>query len=71
MAEQPTAAQVIEGMLSDGAKGAGAALISALFHYTMAWWVHQGVSTLRHRRRQSAPATSHRHDEPGARPTDI
>ncbi len=54
-AAEPTATQAIEGMLSDGSKGAGAALAGALFLYTAAWWVHRGVLWLR-RRRRSMPA---------------
>lgn len=39
--------QVVEGVLSDGAKGAGAALISALLLFTAAWWIRRGVVTVR------------------------
>lgn len=56
-AEHPTTTQVIEGVLSDGAKGAGAALVGALFLYTAAWWAHRGVTTWRHSGRRSTSTT--------------
>ncbi|MFF7456452.1 DUF4184 family protein [Kitasatospora sp. NPDC008115] len=34
---------VIEGVLSDAAKGAGAGLLAALVLYVTAWWIHHAV----------------------------
>lgn len=42
-----SAGQLIEGMVSDGAKGAGAGLVIALILYTAAWWAHRGVVVAR------------------------
>lgn len=36
--------QVIEGVLSDAAKGAGLALVGALGVYVVAWWAHRCVT---------------------------
>ncbi|MER6170810.1 DUF4184 family protein [Streptosporangium sp. NPDC001681] len=42
-ADQATVQQVVEGILSDSAKGGGAALACALTLYACAWWVHRAI----------------------------
>ncbi|MFJ9682401.1 DUF4184 family protein [Streptomyces sp. NPDC101194] len=41
---------VIEGVMSDAAKGAGATLIGTLALYVIAWWIRRAVTAIRARR---------------------
>ncbi|MFJ6770406.1 DUF4184 family protein [Kitasatospora sp. NPDC091257] len=43
----PSAAGLLEGVLSDAAKGAGAGLIAALALYVLAWWIRHAVTEAR------------------------
>ncbi|MFE6505030.1 DUF4184 family protein [Kitasatospora sp. NPDC057738] len=44
-----SAAGLLEGVLSDAAKGAGAGLIAALALYVLAWWIRHAVTEARSR----------------------
>ncbi|MFJ5776382.1 DUF4184 family protein [Streptomyces sp. NPDC093094] len=46
---------VIEGVLSDAAKGAGAGLTAALALHVVAWWIRHAVAAARHRRDGAPP----------------